>query len=385
MSQRIAVLHVVEAMDTGGAESMVVELARAAASEFRVLICALNGGGPALEAARAAGADTRVLAKGGRRAEAVARLARLMREERIQVAHGHNPSGALYATLAACWAGVPVRVRTEHSVRYPGRHSAAYPMLERLINRLNQRVVCVCDAVRESHRAVAPARKLVVVENGIGEGSPPRPREETRAALGEDPRAPVALAIGSLTRQKAHEILIEALARAREKIPDARLWIAGEGAERAELEDLARERGVAPAVRFLGRRGDVGDLLEAADLFVLPSRREGLSVTLLEALRSGRPAVVTRVGGSGDAVAHGVSGWVVPPEDAARLAEALVRLWSDAELRARLTAAGRTLWRNRYTARRMAAETENIYRELLEARRRPSKVSREVRDDRVVA
>lgn len=381
---RANVMHVVQGMGTGGAESVVLELVRAASPDFRMLVCALNEGGPSLEAAQAAGAKTWVLSKGGRHAEGVSRLARLMREERVDVVHGHNPTGALYGTFAAWWAGVPVRVRTEHTLRYRGRHSAVYPLLEQALNRLNQRILCVSDAVRRSHLAVAPARRLVVVENGIGEAPAPRPRAEVRARVGESEDARVVLAVGGLTRQKAHEVLIEALARTIPAVPAARLWLAGDGPRREALEALARRLGIAHAVRFLGRRPDVHDLLGAADLFVLSSRREGLSISLLEAMRAGRAALVTDVGGNPDVVLHGETGWVVPAENALALADGLERLLSDGALRTRMGEASLRRWRERFTAKRMAEHTERIYRELLAARGRGA-ARREESSGRVVA
>jgi glycosyltransferase involved in cell wall biosynthesis len=386
VSERIPVMHVIEAMHTGGAESVVVEYARHASPDFRVLVCALNRGGPALEAARAAGAGVWVLAKQGRRLGAVARLARVMREQGVRVAHGHNPTGALYAAAAAWFAHVPTRVRTEHSVRYAGRHSAAYPLLERALNRSDQRVLCVCEAVRQSQlRGGAPVEKLRVVENGVSEVPPPRPRPEVRAALGEPPEAPVVLAVGSLTVQKAHGVLIEGFARAARRRPDARLWIAGEGPLGDELEARARAATVGEAVRFLRRREDVADLLAAADVFVLPSRREGLSITLLEAMRAGCTPLVTDVGGSAEVVRHGESGWVVPPDDPEALGEALAALLGDAGLRRRLGEAARARWAERFTAQRMVVETERVYRELLAARVARGIDAAEVGRGRVVA
>ena len=103
------------------------------------------------------------------------------------------------------------------------------------------------------------------------------------------PTRAVALTVGSLTRQKAQHDLIEACAAVARDGADARLLIAGDGPLRATLETLARERAIAERVRLLGARQDVGDLIAAADVFVLSSIREGLSVTLLEAMRAGAP------------------------------------------------------------------------------------------------
>ncbi len=198
------VMHVVEAMDRGGAETLVIEHVRHAGPGVESSVVALNRGGAALDAVAAAGARTSSLGKGGGLGGfgAIRTLASRMRADGVTLVNGHNPTGALYATLAAGLAGVPV-VRTEHSLHYPGRHSALYPMLEPLLTRRCARVICVCDAVRESHASRFPglAARFVTVANGISD-APVSPREAARAALGVAPAERVALAVGSLTPQK---------------------------------------------------------------------------------------------------------------------------------------------------------------------------------------
>ncbi len=362
------VMHVIEAMHQGGAESLVLEHVRHAGPGVEVTVCAVNRGGPALEEAERLGARVFVLRPPGRRGlhtrlSAVRALARRMREQQVGVVNGHNPSGALHAALAARLAGVPVVVRTEHSVHYPGRYGALYPLLEPLLTALAARVVCVCDAVRESHarRFGWAARKFVTVSNGIGPAPATRPRPTVRAGLGLAPADLALLTVGSLTRQKAQHLLLEAFARIASSVPESRLLIVGEGPRRGALEARARALGIAGRVHWLGARADVAELMEAADLFVLSSEREGLSVTLLEAMRAGRAAVVTRAGGSGEALADGETGLLVPVGDPAALAAALESLLRDPARRARMGAVARERWAERFTAARMVAETEALY------------------------
>jgi glycosyltransferase involved in cell wall biosynthesis len=334
------------------------------------LVCALNRGGPALDAAAAAGARTVLLGKGTARAAGLMALAGLMRRERVDVVNGHNPTGGLYAALAAQLAGRPVLVRTEHSFHTRGRHSRVYPMLERLTTPLTDRVICVCEAVRASHTPrLGPPGRFVVILNGIAPAAAPRPRESVRSALGLTPDEPVVLTVGSLTVQKAQHVLIDALALSRGPLARGRLLIAGEGVRRAELESRAVERGVGARVTFLGPRLDVGDLLEACDVFALSSVREGLSVTLLEAMRAGRAAVATAVGGNAEAIEDGGTGRIVAPGDPAALAAALEETLGDPALAARWGRAAFERWRSRFTAERMVRETENLYLAEQERRR----------------
>lgn len=361
------VAHVIEAMHQGGAESLVVEHARLAGPGVETLVVALNRGGPSLEDARRAGARVAMLGKGGARATGLFRLAGLLRRERVDVVNGHNPTGGLYGALAGAAAGVPVVIRTEHSIHYPGRHSVLYPALEAASTLIARRVVCVCAAVLHSHVRRLPwaAERFVTVANGISPAPHTRPRDAIRAELGVEPADPTVLTIGSLTAQKAQHDLLEAFASVSVARPRARLLIAGDGPRRAELEARAAALGLGSRARFLGARLDAADLLVACDVFALSSTREGLSITLLEAMRAGRPCVATRVGGNPEAVADGVTGSIVPPRDPAALGAALGRLLDDRALAETMGAAGRERFAARFTAERMVRETESLYRDAL--------------------
>lgn len=366
MSERLAVLHVVEAMHQGGAESLVVEHVRHAGPGVETVVCALNRGGPALEAAQAAGAQVVLLGKGGRRLAALGSLRRLVRERRIDVVNGHNPTGALYATIAGRLAGVPVVVRTEHSIHYPGRGFRGYGPVEALLTAFTQRVICVCEAARASHvtRLGWARRRFVTILNGVSAVAS-RPRESVRAELGAAPGERIVLTVGSLTPQKSQDVLLEGFARAVRRVPGARLWIAGEGRLESALRARCEALGLAASVRFLGARRDAADLMAACDLFALSSSREGLSVTLLEAMRASRAAVATDVGGNREAVADGVTGRIVPSGDAAAFGDALAELLADPARLAALGDAGGARWRERFTAERMVRETEQLYRTAL--------------------
>jgi len=355
------VMHVVEAMHQGGAESLIVEHARLAGRDVETWVVSLNRGGPALDAAAAAGARVEVLGRSG--LGRVRALADRMRAARIEVVNGHNPTGGLYGALGARLAGVPAVLRTEHSFHFAGRHSRVYPLLERVSTSLTDRVICVCEAVRASHapRLGGDPARFVVVKNGVDARPAPRPRAETRAALGCGGE-PLVLTIGSLTRQKAQHDLIDAFADPA--LARARLAIAGDGPLRSELEARITRLGLASRVTLLGARSDIADLLEACDVFVLSSVREGLSVTLLEAMRAGRAAVATAIGGNAEAVADGLTGRIVPAADPRALAAAIGDLLADPETRARMGHAAHERWRSEFTAERMVRETENLYRAL---------------------
>lgn len=370
------VLHVVESMRRGGAESVVIEHVRHAASDVEPLVCALNDAGPALETAGAAGARTFHLGKHGI-ADGLRRLADLIRRERVDLINGHNSTGGLYAALAGRMAGGRVVFRTEHTIHFPGRHSSLYPLLEPLSTVLTRRVVCVCQAVLESHVSRLPwaARRFVTVANGISSAAHTRPRGVTRSELGIAGDAPVVLSIGSLSIQKAQHLLIDAFAPVAAADPAAVLLIAGDGPLREALVARIAAAGLTDRVRLLGARDDAADLLEACDLFVLSSQREGLPITLIEAMRAGRACVSTRIGGTPEVVEEGVTGRLVPPGDFAALGAALAGLVTDPALRTRMGDAGRRRWRERFTAERMVRDTEALYRDAVSDRSSPGRAA----------
>lgn len=175
-----------------------------------------------------------------------------------------------------------------------------------------------------------------LVPNGIPapEPEPPGRRAEVRAELGVEDDDVVVLMVARLSRQKAHEVMIDALARAAH--PKLRLVVVGDGTRRAELEDLVAERGLEKAVTFLGLRRDVPRLLAGGDVFALSSVHEGVPISVIEAMTQGLPVVATDVGALRDQVTDGVDGFLVDSGDAAALGERLVRLADDPALRAEL-------------------------------------------------
>lgn len=194
-------------------------------------------------------------------------------------------------------------------------------------------------------------------------------RAGAREALGLAGRT-VVLCSGRLVARKNVDLLLEAFARAAARVrldEPPLLVLLGDGPERGALEARAARADLAGRVRFAGFREDVARWLFAADLFVLPSRLEGLPNALLEAMATGLPVLATDLGGCREAVASGESGLLVAPDDASSLEAALVRLLDDAALRARLGAAAARVIAERFTLDAVAPRYLELYRRLLAA------------------
>jgi glycosyltransferase involved in cell wall biosynthesis len=231
----------------------------------------------------------------------------------------------------------------------------------RLFRHLVDRFICVSDEIADQLLAagVAPG-KLVRLPNGVDTEAfhPASPEEKSRLrALHGLPEAPLVIYTGRLALEKGLRRLLEGWSRLRSRCPDAHLLIVGEGPERAEI----LERGF-DTVHLLGNREDVAELLRAADVFALPSDREGLSNALLEAMATGLPCVATAVGGTRELLTDRIDGILVQPDaDGSSLADAVELALADAELRSRLGAAARQRVESDFSLRAVAGKLRDVY------------------------
>lgn len=279
------------------------------------------------------------------------RFARYLRKHRIDLVHSHEFTGNCYATAGARLAGIPI-VCTTHGKNY-------WPY--RLYRRQAYRWVC-----NNSRAFVAVSKdlaeftattlgialsKVAIVLNGIDTRAfAPNSelRDSIRAQWGVSAETRVLLSVGELSEVKGHEYLIRAYAQMGEARASTLLAIAGDGPLRTHLERLATELGCAERIKFLGHRRDVPALLNAADLFVMPSLSEGLPLAILEAMAARLPIVASGVGGIPEVIKPGSTGWLVPPQGVAELAATLCKvLAADAESK-HIADAGHRLCLNDY-------------------------------------
>ena len=222
-------------------------------------------------------------------------------------------------------------------------------------------------ALATSEQARVPPERIEVIRNGV-ETPPAIDADERRATrvglLGHDP-AVLALFVGRLVECKNVPVLLRALALVP-VVTRPHLALAGDGPLRSSLRDQAQRLGVAAHVHFLGERRDTQLLMQCADVVVLPSREEGLSNVVLEAMAAGCPVVASAVGGTPELVEHPRSGLLFPSDDASALAAALVRVASDEELRRRLAAAASARARTEFSIDTMVRRTIASYDRCLE-------------------
>jgi len=368
--RRLRVLQLVESMEVAGAEQVVLSLVRGLdRSRYEPWVGCLTVEGPLAKECREAGVPVLALGKrAGLDLSVLADLVRTMRRERIDVVHTHVWNADVWGRVAGFLAGVPVRITTYHSVDVwkRRRHLAVDFCLARISNG----IVCVSEAVRSFYRSRAgvPESKLRVVLNGIDPSAFEAPVNVAakRRELGLPAEGPVMIVVARLLPEKGHRYLIEAVSELRRSFPTATLLVVGAGPSREDLDVRARALGLhGSGVRFLGERRDVPELLAASDVFVLPSSiREGLSISLLEAMAARRPVLVTDIGGNRQTVDDGKTGLVVAPADAAALHRGLLELLQDPMRARELAEAGRAKLDREFGAQRMVSDTEALYEQL---------------------
>jgi sugar transferase (PEP-CTERM/EpsH1 system associated) len=353
-------VHVLYSFGTGGLEKGIATLARNASSDLEhVILCLASSG----LAARWLPAGTRVIElrkPAGNSVRSLWRLARELKRLEPSVVHTRNWSG-MDGILAARLAGIRPVVQGEHGwgIEDPvGLHPRRL-RVRRLLSRWVQEYTCVSGAIehwlQQDVRVRCPVTRIY---NGVDpEVCRPGPGAEIRAGLNLPAEAFVVGTVGRLDPIKDHPTLFQAFERLCEHRPNAFLLVVGEGPERARLQALAGER-----IRLLGDRCDVPELMRALDVFVLPSRNEGISNTLLEAMATGLPVIATRVGGNPELVEDGWTGTLVPPHDAAALASAMQRYLLDSEHARACGQRARCAVQARFDVASMVRGYEAVYR-----------------------
>ncbi|HJV36215.1 glycosyltransferase [Geomonas sp.] len=272
-------------------------------------------------------------------------LADIIRQERVDVVHAHQYTPMFYSVPAAFWAGgVPV-IYTEHGRLYPDRRIWKRSLVNPLLALGIRHVVAISHSTRLSMARLdrLPRKRIEVIHNGVDPQRMlvPGNLAELRRELGLKPSWRVVGMAARLEQIKNIDMALRAFALVVATVPDCCLVIAGFGSRRDQLQGLAAELGIASRVFFVGLRHDLPELYQLMEVFVLSSFTEGISVTLLEAMASGVPAVVTAVGGNPEVVVEGETGYLVEVGDHQGMAERILRLLADRELARQVGERGR--------------------------------------------
>jgi glycosyltransferase involved in cell wall biosynthesis len=292
------------------------------------------------------------------------RLSRVIKQLRPEIVHAHDPHAvAMAATALSITAPSPrppivASRRIEFRIAHNSFSRWKYSQVD-----------CFLAISRAVHdRLVAdgiPSRKIDIVHEGVDvERVAAMPSGNVHAVLFLPTHSPVVGNIGALVAQKNHHTLIDAAALVVRAVPDVRFVILGEGELRPTLEDQIKQKHLERHVFLAGFRADVLELMKDFDVFALSSIQEGLCTSLVDAMAAAKPAVATAVGGVPEVVADGETGFLVASRDHHALAEKIVRLLKDEQLRRRMGDAGLARARRLFTVERMVEQTAAVYERL---------------------
>ena len=366
------VVHVIYRLQVGGLENGLVNLINHTPEDrFRHAIVCLTEATGFRERIRRADVEIIELHKRpGHDLAMYVRLYRLFRRLRPAIVHSRNLA-ALEAQVPAALAGVPNRIHGEHGWDVADIDGRRYRRWKRLLRPFVHHYIALSQEIEQYLRGEigVPVSRLTRILNGV---DVERFRPLDAARDGEDPR-PAGFrdgtfcigTVGRLEAIKNQSLLLEAFGRLCRAYPElterARLVVVGEGSLRASLEGQARRDGIMERVWFAGSRDDVPVLMRRLDLFVLPSKAEGISNTIMEAMASGVPVVATDVGGNGELVVPGQTGMLVPPDDPRAMAEAMAAYLADPDRCRREGAAARDRAARVFSLRTMVDNYMQVY------------------------
>jgi len=381
-----SILFAIGSLEVGGAEKQLLDLILRIREtrRYECHLFTLQRGGPLLD--RFKGLDIPVYSGGlhshdlskapWKILSAQGKLLGAIREIRPDIIHSFLPLVTFMGAVAGRLCNVPLVIASRRALgTHQERHKFLRP-LDLMANAWSHHVTVNSKAVWDDviRRDRVDARKLVLIYNAIDPApfeSASSARDRKRQELGLHPEEKAVIVIANLIPYKGHSDLLRAMALALREVPEVRLLVVGE--DRGIGRHLVRQAaalGIRSAVKFLGQRRDVPELLAASDLSVLASHEEGFSNVILESMAAGLPMVATDVGGNSEAIVDGETGWLVPPRNPVLLAAKLLDLLKD-PIRARQWGGkGKRRVKELFTFEKMAGAHLRLYTSALAAAER---------------
>lgn len=302
-------------------------------------------------------------------------LVREFKKSNIQIVHTHKYKDTILAAPAAKLCGIPHVVRTVHGLREPFQGLQAlkmscYETIERTVRRsCVDSIIAVSSQIESKYKSEGVVSRVTCIRNGIDlDGkSILTDRWRTRKELGVDPETCLIGTIGRLTPVKGLPYLLEAARMLLRHGANVKVLVVGEGSIRSALMAQTRDLGISENVVFSGHREDTNALLQALDIFALPSLSEGIPMALLEAMAASRAVVASRVGGVPEIVEDGSEGFLVEPMDVNGLTEKCLRLIQSPEMAQKMGQMARARVERDFSSENMAHQVALLYKELIES------------------
>lgn len=367
MNRKIKIAFVTYLLDIGGLETLILELCRNLdAKKYLPVVYTFQKNGRLQNEFENAGIPIIIIKKKyGTDWTLPIKLAKIFKESKIGIVHTHNESPWLYAGIAAKITNLPL-VHTDHT--FTDYHEKRWVRIYKILSMLTSQITTVSKGVADIlvHQIGIPAHKVKIIYNGVDltkyTKSIDVKAEKKNLSITE--RDVVVGNVSRLVPIKDHMTLIYAFRQVVQRVPYAKLLIVGDGPLKNKLLELRDKLGLEDSIKFLGFQRNIPDLLKVFDIFAfssIPSIKEGLSISVLEAMASGLPVVSTGINGTAEAVIDGQTGIIVPPGEPQVMSEAICRLlFNSAEAKC-MGEKGRERVKQHFSFEKMIGEYESIY------------------------
>jgi len=360
------VLHIIDSLHLGGAQEVVLNLATCGSARFRHEVATMHGHGIYWERLRQAGVKVHSLSPHRLFPFYLASIPWRLLADRPDILHCHLIPSNIIAKPLGALLGVPVVINHDHTNDTRRAESRLLLALDRFSNRFASHIVAVSASCRDFliTRESIPSSDVTLVPNAIDlrRFSPAvARRDQARVELGLPASARVVAGVGRLNPQKNFSLFLDIAAQLAPRFSDLHFLLAGDGPEEKMLREKAAALGIADRVTFSGYVADTRLVYLAADVLLMPSRYEGLPMTLLEAMAMGLPVVASQLDGIAEVIGDGREGFLVPSDDAALFVESTAALLQDAELSSRIAQNARAKVEASFSVERMTSAVEEIY------------------------
>ncbi|MBN1901236.1 glycosyltransferase [Candidatus Sumerlaeota bacterium] len=379
--KKIKIIYFIGSLRLGGAEKQVVELALGLdRSRYDMEICCINQGGPMVEAVRASGIPVNIFevslpyGKFNPRSwfhllKNLRRIHRYIRESKPDIIHGYLFTAYIVGVFCGVWAKVPILISSRRSLGYFKEDKFWRQAIENLANRKTDAILVNSNAVwndvikREKHCD----GKIHLIYNGVDldKFKPQQPNPEIRTKWRLRQNDILVGVVANLIHYKGHMEILDAAALLKKDFPDLRfVFIGRDGGMQSRIEKNRSILSLDNQVILAGSREDVEKIIPAFDILLLASHEEGFSNVLLEGMACGKPIVATDVGGNAESVKNGETGFIVPPKNPQKMAEALKKLIADPSLREKFGRAGRTRVEQKFSLNSLIQYMDAFYQEI---------------------
>ena len=368
----LTIVQCVNSLDLGGLERMVLSLAQQLKIRgYGSTICCIENRGTLADEAEQLGIPVYAIemARHGKWRGFQNMRHHLTTNPQPVILHSHNFKPVYYSSLATMFGASRGHIHTRHGALLQ-QHRAMwrYRFLRHWVDAW---VTVSADRQAElAERTGLPPSAIHVLANGVDtvKFCPTTDKPAIRRQLKLPEHAPAIMVAARLAPEKDLGTLLRAFAQVHRAVPSAELWFIGDGPERPGLQSLGHDLGISSQVRFIGQRNDVDQFLKAADVFVLSSLSEGLSVALIEAAASGLPIVATDVGGNCEVVKAPESGRLVPVGNPPALAASLIEILQSEPLRVQMGQASRAIALEKFGIAQMTDRYVALYEDAIRRR-----------------